>query len=79
MAMEDEEKMTFITLEGCFCFTSMPFGLKNTGATFQRAMSACLGSHMGRNVEAYIEDIVVKTWNGADLVSDLQQPTEDPS
>ena len=73
MAKEDEEKTSFITPEGCFCFTSMPFSLKNAGATFQRAMRACLGSQMGRNVGAYIDDIVVKTRNGKDLVNDLRE------
>src|SRR5664279_5323840 len=61
MSMEDEEKTAFITPDGCYCYTRMPLGLKNTGATFQRAMRACLGAQMGRNVEAYIDDIVVKT------------------
>ena len=55
MAEEDEEKTAFLMPEGCFCFTSMPFGLKNADATFQRAMRACLGSQMGRNVDAYID------------------------
>ena len=47
MAREDEEKIVFITPEGCFCFTSMPFRLNNAGATFQRTMRACLGTQMG--------------------------------
>ena len=61
MAAEDEEMTAFITPLGCHCYTRMPFGLKNAGATFQRAMRACLGSQMGRNAEAYIDDVVVKT------------------
>ena len=61
MAVEDQEKTAFITPKGCYCYTRMPFGLRNAGATFQRAMQACLGPQLGHNVEAYIDDIVVKT------------------
>jgi hypothetical protein len=60
MEVEDEEKTMFITQIGCYCYTCMPFGLKNAGATFQRAMSKFLGPQIGRNIEAYIDDIIVK-------------------
>jgi hypothetical protein len=43
MGVEDKEKMVFIMPIGCYCYTCMPFGLKNAGATFQRAMRKCLG------------------------------------
>ena len=62
MVEEDQEKTAFITPKGCYCYTRMPFGLRNTGATFQRAMQSSLRSQLRRNVEAYIDDIVVKTW-----------------
>jgi hypothetical protein len=42
LAKEDEEKIAFITPFGAFCYTSMPFGLKNAGATYQRAIQTCL-------------------------------------
>ena len=61
MVEEDQEKTAFITPKGCYCYTRMPFGLRNAGTTFQRAMRTSLGSQLGRNVEAYIDDIVVKT------------------
>ena len=61
MAVEDQEKTAFITPKSCYCYTRMQFGLRNAGTTFQRAMQACLGPQLGRNVEAYIDDIVVKT------------------
>lgn len=73
MSREDEEKTAFITPNGCYCYTRMPFGLKNAGATFQRAMRACLGTQMGRNAEAYIDDIVVKTLQRDTLVNDLEE------
>jgi hypothetical protein len=54
LAKEDEEKTTFITPFGAFCYTSMPFGLKNVGATYQRAIQTCLADHWGKRVEAYV-------------------------
>jgi hypothetical protein len=73
MAKEDEEKMAFITPCGVNCYVSMPLGLKNIGATFQRLMRKALGAQMGRNVEAYIDDIVVKTREGRTLFKDLEE------
>jgi hypothetical protein len=45
LAKEDEEKAAFITPFGAFCYTSMPFGLKNAGVTYQRAIQTCLADH----------------------------------
>jgi hypothetical protein len=45
LAKEDEENTAFITPFGAFCYTSMPFGLKNAGATYQRAIQTCLADH----------------------------------
>jgi hypothetical protein len=45
LAKEDEEKTTFITSFGAFCYTSMSFGLKNAGVTYQRAIQTCLADH----------------------------------
>ena len=72
MAKEDEEKTAFMTPCGIFCYVCMPFGLKNAGATFQRLMRIALGSQMGRNADAYIDDIVVKTREERTLI-DLEE------
>jgi hypothetical protein len=45
LTKEDEEKTAFITPFGAFCYTSMSFGLKNAGATYQRAIQTCLANH----------------------------------
>nr|CAE05030.2 OSJNBa0044M19.17 [Oryza sativa Japonica Group]CAE05529.2 OSJNBa0053B21.3 [Oryza sativa Japonica Group] len=76
MAREDEEKTTFITPIGTYCYTTMPFGLKNAGPTFQRTTRISLGSQLGRNVEAYVDDLVVKTRNQETLLSDLAETFE---
>jgi hypothetical protein len=48
-----------------------PFGLRNAGATYQRCMQHIFGDHIGRTVEAYVDDIVVKTRKVDDLVGNL--------
>ena len=48
----------------------MPFGLKNAGATYQRCMLHVFGDHIGRNIEAYVDDIVLKSRKTGDLVTD---------
>jgi hypothetical protein len=50
----------------------MPFGLRNAGATYQRCMNHVFDEHIGRTVEAYVDDIVVKTRKASDLLSDLE-------
>jgi hypothetical protein len=59
LAKEDEEKIAFITSFGAFCYTSMSFGLKNAGATYQRAIQTCLANQWGKRVEAYVDDVVI--------------------
>ena len=51
----------------------MPFGLRNTGATFQRLMHIALGWQLGRNAEAYVDDIVVKSREAKTLIQDLEE------
>jgi hypothetical protein len=67
---EDQIKTSFITQFGTFCYTTMPFGLKSTGVTYQQGIQWCLHSQHGRNVEAYINDVVIKTQEGEGLISD---------
>jgi mRNA-degrading endonuclease RelE of RelBE toxin-antitoxin system len=68
---EDQIKTTFITLFGAFCYTIVPFGLKGVGATCSRGIQRCLHSQLGRNTEAYVDDVVVKTREDEGLISDL--------
>jgi hypothetical protein len=71
--MESDQLATsFITPFGMYCYVTMPFGLRNAGATYQRCMNHVFGEHIGRTVEAYVDDIVVKTRKASDLLSDLE-------
>ncbi|GKA09204.1 reverse transcriptase domain-containing protein [Tanacetum coccineum] len=63
MAEDDEEKTGFHTEEGVYCFTHMPKELKNSAATLQRMMEKVLADQRGRNVEIYLEEVVIKKQN----------------
>jgi hypothetical protein len=63
----------FIMLFGIFCYTKMMFELKNGGATYQKYVHTVLENQIGRNVEAYIVDIVVKSEKHGDLLDDLKE------
>ena len=56
-----------------FCYVTMSFGLKNDGATYQRCMTKCFGDLIGQTVEAYVDDIVVKSKRTDQLMADLEQ------
>jgi hypothetical protein len=58
---EDQEKTTFITPFGAYCYTTMSLGLKNAGATYQRAIQACFKKQLNKNLKAYVDDVVIKT------------------
>jgi hypothetical protein len=69
---EDQIKTSFITPFGAYCYTTMSFGLKNADATFQRAIQQCLSDQIrGQLIEAYVDDVVVKTKVASTLVNDL--------
>jgi dsDNA-binding SOS-regulon protein len=69
---EDQEKTAFITPFGAYCYMTMSFGLKNAGATYQRAIQACFKRQLNKNIEAYVDDMVIKTRNSDTLITDLE-------
>jgi hypothetical protein len=73
MAKEDEEKTAFITPFGVCCYVKMPFRLITAGNTFQRTVQGALSNQLGNNVEAYVNDIVVKTKTSNSLIDDLRE------
>jgi hypothetical protein len=68
---DDEDKMAFIMPDDIYCYKVITFGLKNAGATYQKAIQKCLKSQIGKNVEAYVDDVVVKTTEEDKLIADL--------
>jgi signal-transduction protein with cAMP-binding, CBS, and nucleotidyltransferase domain len=73
LAIDDEEKIVFITLFGIFCYTKMLFNLKNGGATYQKCIHIILQAQIRFNVEAYIDDVVVKMKTREDLLDNLKE------
>ncbi|KAL0415865.1 UNVERIFIED_CONTAM: hypothetical protein Slati_3418400 [Sesamum latifolium] len=73
LAPEDRKKVSFITSEGTFCYVAMPFGLKNAGATYQRLVDKIFHPQIGRNVEVYVDDMLVKSKKAAGHVKDLEE------
>ncbi|GJT03365.1 reverse transcriptase domain-containing protein [Tanacetum coccineum] len=73
MAEMDEEKTAFHTHHGVYCYTKMPFGLKNAGATYQRLVDKAFEKQVGRNLEVYVDDLVIKSHTEAELLRDIEE------
>ena len=69
----DQEKTSFVTSQGLFCYEVMPFRLKNTRATYQRLVNHMFRSQIGRNVEVYVDDMLVKNLDEGKHLNDLQE------
>ena len=61
IAEEDQEKTAFITSQGLYCYKVMPFRLKNAGATYQRLVNKMFNKQIGKNMELYVDDMLVKS------------------
>ena len=73
MAEEDQEKTAFITSQRLYCYRVLPFGLKNSGATYQRLVNQMFSKQIGRNVEVYVDDMLVKSKEEEDHLVDLKE------
>lgn len=71
MNLENEEKMSFITNWALYCYLVMPFGLKNMGATYQRFVNRMFKDQIRRNMEVYMDDLLVKSGNLAQHLENL--------
>ena len=67
----NQEKTSFVTSQGLFCYEVMPFGLKNTGATYQQLVNHMFRPQIGRNVEVYVDNMLVKSLDEGKHLDDL--------
>ena len=72
LVLDDQEKTAFITPTGNYHYKVMPFGLKNVGSTYQRMINRMFEPQLGKNIEVYIDDIVVKSKLEFKHVNDLE-------
>ena len=69
----DQEKTAFITSQELYCYKVMPFGLKNAGATYQRLVNKMFNKKIGRNMEVYVDDMLVKSKEELAHLDDLRE------
>ena len=73
MEEADQEKTSFVTSQGLFCYKVMSFGLKNARATYQRLMNKMFAHQIRRNVQVYVDDMLVKSLHEDDHLGDLRE------
>jgi hypothetical protein len=74
----NEEKTSFIINRGLYFYNLMPFGLKNAGATYQRLVNKMFRDQLGRNVEVYVDDMLVKSWKAVGHLANLEETFNTP-
>ena len=72
LALGDQEKTAFVTPIGNYHYKVMPFGLKNAGSIYQRMMTRMFELQLGKSIEVYIDDMVVKSKVVSEHVGDLE-------
>ena len=73
MLKEDQEKTAFITSQGLYYYKVMPFRLKNTGVIYQRLVNKMFNKQIGRNMEVYVDDMLVKSKEEATHLDELEE------
>ena len=71
LALGDQEKTVFFTPTGNYHYKVMPFWLKNVGSIYQRMITRMFEAQLGKNIEIYIDDMVVKSKVMSEHVGDL--------
>ena len=71
LTLDNQEKISFVTPIGNYHYKLMPFGLKNDGFTYQRMMTKMFEAQTGKNIEVYIDDMMVKSKIVSEHIGDL--------
>ncbi|GJT77577.1 reverse transcriptase domain-containing protein [Tanacetum coccineum] len=73
MAKQDEEKTAFHMSHGVYCYSKMPFGLKNDGATYPRLVDKAFDREIGQNLKIYVDDLVIKSHMETKFLRDIEE------
>ncbi|KAL0290943.1 UNVERIFIED_CONTAM: hypothetical protein Sangu_2552600 [Sesamum angustifolium] len=73
LAPEDRKRVSFITSIGTFCYVAMSFGLKNVGATYQHLVDKIFHPKIERNIEVYVDAMLVKSKEAKNYITDLEE------
>ena len=73
MDEDDQEKTSFVTSQGLYYYKVMPFRLKNARATYQILVNHIFFHQIGRNVEVYVDDMMMKSKDEANHLDDLKE------
>ena len=73
MAKEDQKKTAFIAIQGLYYYKVIPFKLKNAGATYQRLVNKMFSKQIGRNMEVYMDDMLIKSKEESAHLDNLQE------
>ena len=73
MVPKDEERMAFVIDKDIYCYKVIPFGLKNTDATYQWLVNKIFKTQIGRNIEVYVDNMLMKCLQTSDHVRDLEK------
>ncbi|KAM2419868.1 hypothetical protein ACFXTH_026392 [Malus domestica] len=73
MNPSDQEHTAFTTDRGLYCYKVMPFGLKNAGATYQRLVNSMFAEQIGKSMEVYVDDMLVKSKHADQHITNLSE------
>ena len=73
MDPDEQEKTSFVTAQGTYCYRVMPLWLKNVGATYQRLVNRMFQKHIGATMEVYIDDMLVKFTTAKSHIAHLSE------